>query len=214
MRVGKLISIEGLDSCGKSTQVMELEVKLRDMGIPVMRLREPGGCEVSEQIRSLLLAHRDEEESIGDTTELLLFMASRVQLMDRVVRPYLRSGINVIMDRFIDSTWVYQGYTNDNLDLVNKTIALYLSDMVPDGTIYLNAPIEFTLKGLGDKEKDRIESKGIEYYQKVKEGFDYLCYKESKRIKVVEVTENNQFRNKDEIASEILAIALNIINRK
>lgn len=174
-----LITFEGIDGAGKSTQIKKLVKHLASLGIDAVTLREPGGTAVAEKIRHILLESRHEITPVG---ELLLFSASRAELVQEVILPALSSGKTVILDRFFDSTTAYQGYGRGiDLTILQSIISVSTCGIVPDITFYLDIlpedamtrkfrekslPLEFE----GD-EPDRIERSGIEFYRNVRKGY-------------------------------------------
>ena len=178
-----LISFEGVDGSGKSTQIKLLKEKLIEQNYEVTVFREPGGTELSEKIRKLLL---DFDYDINPVTELLLFSAARSQLVAERVRPLLQQNCVVILDRYYDSTTAYQGFGRESVPL--ESIAhineIATHRLEPDITFYLRIPIEEAEKRTADHAKDRMEKSGKEFYQKVIKGFDYLAEKEERFLKI------------------------------
>ncbi len=177
------ITFEGLDYSGKSTQAKLLMERLSRKGGNVLLLREPGGTEIGERIRSVLL----DKESTGMTTiaEMLLFSASRVQLVEEVIRPALEGGVVVICDRFYDSTTAYQGWgreiTHEAVQAVNS---LATGGLVPDMTFFLDLPVDEVERRLRSAPggKDRMESNGREFYERVRAGYLDLADRESRFV--------------------------------
>ena len=185
---GKFITFEGSEGSGKSTQSRALYNYLKSLGKKVVYLREPGGTKVSEKIRKILLDGSNDKMTAG--CEMLLYMASRAQVVEEVIKPALKSGFHVICDRFLDSTVAYQGFG------LGMDIALirYLGDFVsagvrPELTIFLDLPVE---KGLRHRRKssDRIESRPLSYHRRVRNGYLAMARKEPRRFKVVRVAED------------------------
>jgi dTMP kinase len=174
-----LITFEGIDGAGKSTQIKKLVTFLTGENRDVLTLREPGGTEVAEKIRQILLESRHEISPIG---ELLLFSASRAELIQEVIVPALAVGKTVILDRFFDSTTAYQGYGRGiDLHLLQSIISISTCGIVPDITFYLDIEPEEALKrkfsktsiplGFENEELDRMERSGAEFYQNVRKGY-------------------------------------------
>ncbi len=187
---GLLISFEGTDGCGKSTQIKLLASYLNAKGREVVVSREPGGCPVGEKIRNILL-NADNSE-ISSKCELLLYEAARAQHMSEVVLPALEENKIVILDRFIDSTLAYQGYGRQlGEECVDNFNLFAIDGRVPDITLMLELPPEaaFKRKGGNDK-KDRMEMAGKEFFDRVKAGFDEIASKNTKRIVRVNVEGN------------------------
>jgi dTMP kinase len=182
-----LISFEGLDFCGKSTQVELLVNYLNNSGKKVKVIREPGGTVISEKIRDILLDKKNDKMHIE--TEILLFSASRAQLVREVIQPYLNEGYFVITDRFYDSTTAYQGFGRQiPLGFVEKINMFAVGNTIPQITFFIDIPIEEsdkrkTLRNGG--ELDRIEMSKRSFYEKVREGYLYLAEKE-KRFRIID----------------------------
>ncbi|HWR00534.1 MAG TPA: dTMP kinase [Chlorobaculum sp.] len=185
-----LITFEGIDGAGKSTQVSMLKRRLQDMGREVLTLREPGGTAVAEQIRQLLLESRHDITPVG---ELLLFAASRAELVQHVIRPALDSGSDVILDRFSDSTTAYQGYGRGlSLELLAEVNRIATFGLSPDITFYLDlTPEDALMRKFSEKslplafeseELDRMESSGLEFYRRVREGYHAIGTAQPERI--------------------------------
>ena len=160
MEKGLLISFEGTDGCGKSTQIRMLSEYLNKKGREVVVSREPGGCRVGEKIRKILLSAENSE--ISPMCELFLYEAARAQHMHEVIEPALEKGKIVILDRFIDSTFAYQGFGRelgeDCVDVFNKYA---INNIYPDVTLMLQLSPELAFKRKGGNDtKDRMEMAG------------------------------------------------------
>ena len=187
MAQGLFITVEGIDGCGKSTQARLIAAALEAAGHDVLRLREPGGVKISEQIRAILLDPANGE--MGDVCELLLYEAARAQLVHQVVRPALAAGKTVICDRFYDSTTAYQAFA-DGLDrtTVAQANALAIDGCRPDLTLVFDLPVEVALRrrsGRGGVE-DRLELKGLEFQERVAAGFRAVAAEEPSRVKQID----------------------------
>ncbi len=186
--IGKFITFEGSERCGKSTQSKLLCEYLEQLGRKVVFLREPGGTIISEKIRQLLLDEKNNE--MVDETELLLYMASRAQTVKQLIIPAIKDGKIVVCDRFLDSTIVYQGYgLGMDLKVINFLGELVTFGIKPDLTVLLDLPLKEALDKIGDK-KDRIEQRSFEYHTKVRNGYLALAEKEPKRVKLIKVEQN------------------------
>jgi dTMP kinase len=185
-----LITFEGIDGAGKSTQIKKLVNALTDNGIDVVTLREPGGTVIAEKIRHILL---ESSHEITSTGELLLFSASRAELVQNVIMPALSSNKTVILDRFFDSTTAYQGYGRGiNMDVLRAVIAISTCGITPDITFYLDLEPEEALKRKFSKtsiplafegdELDRMERSGLEFYHKVRNGYLEIMRLDNKRF--------------------------------
>ncbi len=178
-----LITFEGIDGSGKSTQIKLLSDYLKSIGHQVIQFREPGSSHVSEIIRSLLL---DKDSSITPITELFLFEAARSELVERHVIPALKEGKTVLIDRFYDSTTAYQGYGRE-LDIDNvKTCNMFATQgFIPDLTFFLDISIKTSAKRSTDKEKDRMEMAGNAFFKRVIAGFKQIANDEPDRFHII-----------------------------
>jgi dTMP kinase len=179
----KLITFEGSEGCGKSTQSRLLYQYLKKKGYDVVYLREPGSTKVSEKIRKVLLDARN--DSMSAQAEMLLYMAARAQIVHEIIKPALLSGKIVICDRFLDSTIAYQGY-GLGMDIKTiKTVGRFATQGIsPDMTILLDLAVHKGYKYHAAK-KDRIEQRSKEYHDRVRRGYLRLAKLEPRRIKVI-----------------------------
>ena len=184
MSKGLFITFEGIDGCGKSTQLNLLKDEFTKQGIDFIEVREPGGTAVGEKIRTILLDKAN--DSMTRMAELLLFEAARAQITEEVIIPALNKGINVICDRFYDSTTAYQGYANKmGTDLTDFLNLKATNETYPDITILLDIDPQTAYARRAQRgEEDRIEKLGLEYQEKVREGYLELAKGED-RIKVI-----------------------------
>jgi dTMP kinase len=176
------ITFEGLDFCGKSTQVKLLEKYFLEKNKEVILIREPGGTNISEKIRNILLDKKNKEMLIE--TELILFAASRSQLVGEVIIPALEKNKIVISDRFHDSSIAYQAFGRGiELNFVEELQRFVIGKAMPDITFFIDTPIDEIIKRKANVKKidlDRIERSTIDFYEKVREGYLYLSKKEKR----------------------------------
>jgi len=184
------ISFEGIDFSGKSTQLELLKDYLVEHNKKVEILREPGGTEISEKVRRILLDNKNEK--MFAEAELLLFSASRAQLLREKIQPYLDKGIYVISDRFHDSSTAYQGYGRGiPLEVVKTIHQLAIGDTIPDLTFFIDIPVGIANERRKKKSKvkpDRIEVADTEFYSRVRSGYLEIARQEE-RFKVIDGTQ-------------------------
>ena len=197
------ISFEGIDFSGKSTQIELLKDYLVDHNKKVEILREPGGTEISEKVRRILLDNKN--EMMFAEAELFLFSASRAQMVREKIHPYLEKGIYVISDRFHDSSTAYQGYGRGiNLEKVQMVHQLAIGDTIPDLTFFIDIPVGIANERRKKKSKvklDRIEVADTEFYNRVRNGYLEIARKEE-RFKVIDGTQTIE-TIQNQIISEI-----------
>lgn len=206
MKRGKLITFEGPEGSGKSTQSALLCKFLMSKGYRVLRVREPGGTKISEKIRSILLDTKNRQ--LFPEAELLLYLASRAQLINEIIKPALKKGKVVISDRFSDATVCYQGYgLGLNIDMIKKMDAFARDGITPDVTILLDIPTKKGLKKSFDAKhyKDRIEKRAVNFHKKVRLGYLKLARQNPKRIKLIRL-KDDILKTQGLIRKEILKI--------
>ncbi len=191
MKRGKFITFEGSEGCGKSTQIRCFVAMLESGGLEVVQTREPGGTAVGERIRNLL-QHDETGKDLTDESELLLFAASRAQLVREVILPALDSGKWVVADRFFDSTTVYQGIGRGlDVDAVRQINTFAVGAAIPDLTILLDLDAETghsRAVAASGGEADRMESQPLAFFQSVRQGYLELAEKEPERIVVIDAS--------------------------
>ncbi len=185
------ITFEGGEGSGKTVQARALHRRLTRLNIPVVLTHEPGGTPLGNKIaRSLKWAR---EVDISPLSELLLFNASRTQLVDEVIRPEMASGKVVICDRYSDSTVVYQGYGRGlDMKVVRGINDIATGGLVPDLTVLLDMPVEEGFARKGVSARDRFEQEDISFHQRVREGFLKLADDEPVRWLVVDAAQSRQ----------------------
>lgn len=193
------ITFEGTEGCGKSTQVQRLASRLESVGIPLLVTREPGGTPIGETIRELL---QFAPHGVGMTpqTEILLFEASRSQLVREVIKPARERGLCVISDRFFDSTTVYQGAARKlDPDTVTRLNTFAVGDCIPDVTFVLDVDATTARARLQQPRKpDRMEQEPAEFYERVRQGYRQLAAREADRVLLI-----NGSQAADSIENEI-----------
>ncbi len=190
---GKLISFEGSEGSGKSTQMARLAKRLQGVGRSVLTTREPGGTEIGEQIRNILV-HNLKGDEMTPETELLLFAASRAQHVRELIAPNLTKGVIVLCDRFLDSSTVYQGIArNLAADPVAQINRFAVGNAMPDLTFILDVPTKVSLARIKQRASDlpdRMERENIEFYEKVRAGYLLLAKSMPERVVVIDGTQN------------------------
>jgi dTMP kinase len=188
---GKLISFEGSEGSGKSTQIACLAAHFQKTHREVLTTREPGGTEIGEQIRNIIV-HNSKGDEMCAETELLLFTAARAQLVREVIAPAMMRGAIVLSDRFLDSSTVYQGIArNLAADPVAQINHFAVGNVMPDLTIVIDVPTEVSLARLKQRASDlpdRMERENIDFYTKVREGYLVLAKSMPERFIVVDGT--------------------------
>lgn len=199
----QFISFEGIEGCGKSTQAKKLYEYFLSKQIDCLLTREPGGSLAGEKIRGILL---DEEiDKLSAKSELLLNFASRIEHVEKVIKPALKSGKVVICDRFVDSTFAYQGSAMGiAFEEIEKIQKIAIGEFMPDITFLINVSVDEAFARISSRgNNNRYEKLGNEFHQKVYEGFFELAKKNS-RINIVDGTQNQQ---------QVFQKILNIINQ-
>ena len=180
------ITFEGSEGCGKSTQSDELAKFLHQKSYPVLLTREPGGTRIGEQIRTIL--GNQENTQIHLRTEILLFQASRAQLVEEVIKPHLASGGVVVCDRYADSTLAYQGYgyRRVNLDQLRTLVNFATGGLQPDLTILLDLDVKIGLQRRSQGGQiNRLDTYDLDFYQRVRQGYLDMAAQEPGRWEVV-----------------------------
>ena len=185
---GQLITFEGSEGCGKTTQIAMLAMRLEAQGKTVRITREPGGTLIGEKIRSLLQDPANTGE-ISPTTELLLFSAARAELIEQLIKPALERDEVVICDRFYDSTFVYQGIARSiDLEVINQLKAIAVGPFKPDLTLLLDLDAEVGIKRAEERQSgtlDRIEAESLEFFKSVRQAYLNLAKDEPDRFTVI-----------------------------
>ena len=199
---GFLITFEGTDGAGKSTQVRFLSERLRAAGYEVQVTREPGGCRIAEELRRIVLDAENGE--LCALSELLIYEAARAQHVQEIIAPALAAGKIVLCDRYIHSTLAYQGYARGlDLGTVQALNTLAMQSAKPDLTFFLeiDEAASFRRKG-GAEREDRIEQQGDGFHHAVYEGFRRLMHEDASVV-VMEVTNNTKYETAELIWQEV-----------
>ena len=198
MKKGMFITFEGADGCGKTTQMKLLAEYLEKKGIDVVLTREPGAKGLGEKVREILLNY---EGPVSDRCESFLFLADRAQNIDIIVNPAVEEGKVVLCDRHIDSTVAYQGYGRGlDIERINMLNNIATNGRKPDLTFVFDIDVETSMARVG-KEKDRMESAGKDFHNRVRQGYLELAKQEPQRIKVIDAA-----KSIEEIHAEVIKI--------
>ncbi len=199
---GKFITFEGADGSGKTTQIEKIKEYLENKGHECILTREPGGSDLGNRIREILL-HYDGE--VDDLCELLLYMADRAQHVKKIILPALNEGKYVLCDRYIDSSVAYQGYARGlDIERIISLNNIATDNLNPDVTIVFDVETETAIKRVGDI-KDRLEKEGVEFHKKLRYGYLELAKRFPERIKTV-----NANLSIDEVFAQVKKILDNI----
>jgi dTMP kinase len=188
---GVFISFEGADGVGKSTQIGFLATRLQDAGYEVLCLREPGGTKVGEAVRQILLDPGNSEMTPG--CELLLYEAARAQLVEQTILPALKQGCIVLCDRFSDSTTAYQGFGRGmDLQTIKQANMLGSQGCTPDRTIIIIRDAGEAFSKATESGADRLEAEGLDFQQRVHQGFAALAAAEPGRVRLVQMQDSKE----------------------
>ena len=201
--MSKFVTFEGGEGCGKTTLLEGLKAYLNQHNVDYVATREPGGLKICEEIRNMV---KYSTEEISKRAELLLFSASRAELVQNYIVPNLKAGKLVLCDRFYDSSRVYQGYANGLSDEEVMNVTKFATNgLVPDITFYLDIDPKVAFERKGGKDKgDRIEQRDLSYHYMVREGYKKIAEKED-RFVIVDATLSKQ---------EVLEIVLNKLRKE
>ncbi len=191
------ITFEGIEGCGKTTQISFLKDFLEKKNCSVITTREPGGTKIGDKIRRILLD--SENSDIDIKTELLLYQASRAQHVKDLIRPALEQGCVVLCDRFTDATSVYQGFVQGiSEDFLERLNRFTTDNLTPDFTVLIDCPVEIGLKRTEDRTKtinqevceNRFEEKSVDFHQKVRLGYLQIAERNNNRFHIVDGRED------------------------
>ena len=182
LKRGLFISFEGIDGCGKTTQIELLKDYLIEKKYEIIVTLEPGGCDIGKKLREILLFNKS---FVSDTAEMFLYLADRAQHVEEVILKNINEGRIVLCDRCIDSTVAYQGYgRKGNIEQINLLNKIAMNGIKPDLTILFDVDIKIAQKRVGNI-KDRMEKENIEFHKRVREGYLELAKENPERIKVI-----------------------------
>ena len=183
MKKGLFITFEGADGSGKTTQLNKISEYLIEKGYDVVVTREPGALDIGQKIRNILLHH---DGIVADRCEMFLFLADRAQHVETLIKPAIQEGKIVLCDRHTDSTIAYQGYgRGQDIQLLKELNKIAVNNTIPDMTLLFDVSTKTSQERVG-KEQDRMESSGIEFFERVRDGYLELQKEMPNRIKIVD----------------------------
>ena len=196
MKKGLFITFEGIDGCGKTTQIKLLKDYLEKNNYSILLTREPGAKGLGEKFRDILLNY---DGVVSSNCESFLFLADRAQHIDTIIKPAIDNGTIVLCDRHTDSTVAYQGYGRElNLKQIHYLNNIATNNIKPDLTFILDIDVETSLERVG-KNRDRMENAGIEFFNRVRNGYIEISKQEPNRVKLI-----NGKNNIEDIHNQII----------
>ena len=201
---GYFITFEGADGCGKTTQIELLDKFLKEKGLKTLLTLEPGATDLGKNLRQILLHY---EKPVSDEAEMFMYLADRAQHAQMIIKPALEDKKIVLCDRYTDSTVAYQGYGREgNIEQINILNKIATKGLKSNLTLLFDVESEIAQSRLG-KTKDRLESQGIDFHKKVRNGYLELAKQEPERIKVI-----NANKTIEEVFSEVKKIIGELLN--
>lgn len=199
------ITFEGADGCGKTTQIELLNKYLQENGFKTLVTREPGAKGLGVKLREILLNYNGE---VSPNCESFLFLADRAQHVDCVIKPALNDGVIVLCDRHTDSTVAYQGYGRQlDIEQIKKLNEIAVNGLKPDLTIVFDIDIETSMQRVG-KTKDRMESAGMDFFNRVRNGYLAIAKEEPNRVKVI-----NSADTIEDIHNQVVKLVEKAVNK-
>jgi dTMP kinase len=199
---GILFSFEGIDACGKTTQISAIYENLRSLGYETVLYREPGSTKLGEEVRKIVLMSKD--IAICARAEVLLYVASRAQLVAENVLPLLESGTIVLLDRYADSSVAYQGFGRHlPVEEVIQLNDFAIMKRYPDKTFYFDISAEEAEKRMSGKDRDRLEAEKQDFFERVRNGYLSLAKRDPQRFVVLDGNED-----REKLRKEVLGIIL------
>ncbi len=184
---GLFITFEGIDGCGKTTQIELLDKYLKEKNFKTTLTREPGGSDIGKKLREILLHY---DKPVDNTCEMLLYLADRAQHVEYVILKNKNEGKIVLCDRYVDSTVAYQGYgRNGDLEQINRLNAIAVKNNFPDLTFVFDVDVKTAQARIGAS-KDRLEQEGSKFFEKVRKGYLELAKLYPERIKVIDASKS------------------------
>jgi len=197
VKTGRFITFEGIDGAGKSTQLSNAIDYVKGLGRPFIETREPGGTELGERIRSLIL---DGKNKISAEAETMMMFSARLEHLNSVIKPALDDGKIVLCDRFTDATYAYQGFGSGvDLSFIENLEHIVQNGLQPDRTFFFDLDTQTANARIAGRELDRFESEAIDFHQRVREGYLARAKAYSQRFSII-----NADRSADEIRGDLL----------
>ena len=197
MKTGLFITFEGIDGAGKSTQLSNAIDYVKGLGRPFIETREPGGTDLGERIRSLIL---DGKNKISAEAETMMMFSARLEHLNSVIKPALDDGKIVLCDRFTDATYAYQGFGSGvDLSFIENLERIVQNGLQPDRTFFFDLDTQTANARIAGRELDRFESEAIDFHQRVREGYLARAKAYSQRFSII-----NADRSADEIKGDLL----------
>ncbi len=204
------ITLEGPDGSGKSSQLKVLADWLREQGFPLYTTREPGGTDIGDQIRKVL--HDLENTAMHPRTEILLYLASRAQHVEEIIRPMLAKGTVVLCDRYADSTMAYQGYGHGvDLEMLKRLLDFSTGGLYPDLTLFLDLDVEQGLNRRKESggEWNRLDAYTLAFHKRVRDGYLTLAAQEPQRWRKIDAAQSF-----DQVQNDLRQVVLAELNQK
>jgi len=187
---GKFITVEGIEGAGKTTCMQVLTDVIEQQGISAIHTREPGGTDLGEDLRNLLLGHK--HTGMSDDAELLMMFAARAEHIAQKIKPALDAGNWVLCDRFTDATYAYQGYGRGiSLEKISGLENWVQGELRPDLTLLMDLPVEMGMERAGKRSApDRFESEAWDFFERIRQGYLSIAAEQSSRVKVIDASQD------------------------
>ena len=187
---GKFITVEGIEGAGKTTCMQVVTDVIEQQGISTIHTREPGGTDLGEDLRNLLLGHK--HTGMSDDAELLMMFAARAEHIAQKIKPALDAGNWVLCDRFTDATYAYQGYGRGiSLEKISSLENWVQGELRPDLTLLMDLPVEMGMERAGKRSApDRFESEAWDFFERIRQGYLSIAAEQSSRVKVIDASQD------------------------
>jgi len=187
---GKFITVEGIEGAGKTTCMQVVTDVIEQQGISAIHTREPGGTDLGEDLRNLLLGHK--HTGMSDDAELLMMFAARAEHIAQKIKPALDAGNWVLCDRFTDATYAYQGYGRGvSLEKISGLENWVQGELRPDLTLLMDLPVEMGMERAGKRSApDRFESEAWDFFERIRQGYLSIAAEQSSRVKVIDASQD------------------------